>query len=50
MYAYYVVVEPNASRIHWYKVDLCKEALVAAVSLVTCGIIIAIGILNSDHV
>ncbi|CDH56379.1 predicted protein [Lichtheimia corymbifera JMRC:FSU:9682] len=50
MYAYYVVVEPNASRIHWYKVDYCKESLVAIVSLATCGIIIAIGILNSDHV
>ena len=46
MYAYYIVAEPNASRVSFYKVDYVKEILVSIVGFGVCGLCIVAGIIS----
>ncbi|CDS14483.1 hypothetical protein LRAMOSA06652 [Lichtheimia ramosa] len=47
MYAYYVVSEPNDQRVQWYPLSYVKEALVMISAVVSCGLFIVIGAINS---
>lgn len=47
MYAYYIIAEPDASRLSLYKVNYLKEMLVVCASVVLAASCIAIGIYNA---
>jgi hypothetical protein len=50
MYAYYCIIEPNASRVNFYKKNYAKEALVMVTGVALSGLCIAVGIYNAkDH-
>ncbi|KAL0091359.1 hypothetical protein J3Q64DRAFT_1709348 [Phycomyces blakesleeanus] len=47
LYAYFVVSEPDSSRINWYKVEFAQEALVIVLGFIVSGLCIAIGAVTS---
>ncbi|KAI9018727.1 hypothetical protein CLU79DRAFT_760134 [Phycomyces nitens] len=47
LYAYYVVSEPDSSRINWYKVEFAQEALVIVLGFIVSGLCIAVGAVTS---
>ncbi|KAI7879272.1 hypothetical protein K492DRAFT_196159 [Lichtheimia hyalospora FSU 10163] len=47
MYAFYIISEPNDHRIQWYPMNYVKEALIMICAVVSCGIFIVIGAINS---